>query len=110
MRTHQEIDARSLALHRYVASCIRREPARFAKVQQTLTHWRQVVCSASQPYLVQWEQLVQQGMEACLRAAEEDSERAAALRQSSPFAGILCNAERFAFLKEWRQHHETQRS
>ena len=49
-----------------------------------------------------------QGIEACLAVAVEDSQRAAALRQSSPFSGVLSNRERFAFLKAWRRDHEAQ--
>jgi hypothetical protein len=49
-----------------------------------------------------------QGVEACLSLAVEDSQRAAALRQSSPFSGVLSNRERFAFLKQWRSDHEAQ--
>jgi hypothetical protein len=45
------------------------------------------------------------GPEQLLAAAVEDSERAAALRQCSPFAGILSPAERFAFLKDWAARH-----
>ncbi len=44
-----------------------------------------------------------QGREACMAVMLEDSERAAALRQASPFAGLLSNAERFAVLKAWRE-------
>jgi hypothetical protein len=48
------------------------------------------------------------GVDACLAVAVEDSQRAAALRQSSPFSGVLSNRERFAFLKAWRRDHEVQ--
>lgn len=108
MRTHQEIDQRSLAMHRLVADKIRRDPALFEKAKGTLARWRTMVCPASQPYLQEWERLMKQGVDACLTVATEDSERANALRQSSPFAGILTNQERFVFLKEWnreRQEH-----
>ncbi len=44
-------------------------------------------------------------MDEALAAAVEDSERAAALRACSPFAGILSPGERFAFLKEWSASH-----
>lgn len=40
-------------------------------------------------------------MEMCLEFATEDSERATAIRQASPFAGILTNEERLAFLRAW---------
>lgn len=107
MRTHQEIDARSLALHRLVASTIRRDPGRFEGAKATLARWRTEVCASSQPYLAEWERLMNQGMEACLDFAGEDSEWATAMRQSSPLACVLTNQERFAFLKKWNQDHAT---
>lgn len=102
MRTHQDIDQRSLALHRLVADKIRHNPVLFDKVKQTLARWRTTVCASSQPYLQEWERLANLGLDTCLGVAEEDSERAHALRQSSPFTGVLTHGERFAFLKTWR--------
>ena len=101
MRTHQEIDERSLAMHRLIAEKLRRDPALFENVRATLIRWRSTVCQASQPYLNEWELLIQQGMDACLAVAIEDSQRATALRQSSPFCGVLTEPERLAFLKTW---------
>lgn len=101
MRTHQEIDRRSLDLHRLIASKIRNNPALFSKVQDTLARWRGIVSESTQPYLLQWETLIDQGIEKCLAVAEEDSPNATALRQSSPFCGILTNQERHEFLKSW---------
>jgi hypothetical protein len=45
------------------------------------------------------------GLEPTLAVLVEDSERATALRQCSPFAGVLSPAERFAFLEAWRVAH-----
>ena len=108
MRTHQDIDTRSLAMHRLIADKIRRDPRQLEKVRHTLAHWRKTVCASSQPYLESWERLMSQGVETCLAAAVEDSEHAAALRQCSPFCGVLSNQERFAFLKAWKHVHEAQ--
>lgn len=108
MRTHQEIDERSLALHRLVAEKIRRNPTLFVRAKATLARWRTTVCAASQPHLEEWEHLMNQGIDASLAIAVEDSQRATALRQSSPFSGILTNQERFAFLKAWNNDHATQ--
>lgn len=110
MRTHQEIDQRSLEFHRLVAERVMRDPALFNKARMTLARWRQTVCVSSQPYLQEWDRLMDQGVEICLSVAVEDSERAAALRQSSPFSGVLTNQERFAFLKQWRSDHEAKRA
>jgi hypothetical protein len=106
MRTHQEIDERSLALHRRVADAIRHDPARFDRARAILRHWREVVSPDSQPYLREWERLLAQGVEASLAAALERSEHAAALRQCSPLAGVLTSRERFAFLRTWSHPRE----
>lgn len=105
MRTPQEIIARSLALHQLVAAKIRNDPSLFLKARATLARWRQTVCLSSQPYLIEWERLMDQGMEVTLAKALEDSEHAADLRKSSPFAGVLTNHERLLFLKEWGRRH-----
>lgn len=108
MTTHQQLEARSLAMHRLVADKIRREPALYAAALATLRHWRVVVDSSAQPYLAEWERLFEQGLDDCLAVAVEDSERAAALRQCSPFPSVLNNQERFAFLQAWSREHAAQ--
>ena len=108
MPSHDQIDQRTLAMHHLVVAKIRRDPALFGRVLATLARWRGTVCEASQPYLMTWEALAQEGMEPCLRMAVEDSARAAALRQASPFAGLLSNKERFAFLKAWKGNSTNQ--
>ncbi|MBF0356929.1 MAG: hypothetical protein HQL43_17015 [Alphaproteobacteria bacterium] len=105
MDNHQDIDERSLELHLLIAQKIRQNPALFNKARATLARWRGVVCQSSQPYLDEWEALMTEGLEACLSVAVERSQRAAALRQASPFTGILTNQERFAFLKSWKTGH-----
>jgi hypothetical protein len=108
MRIHSELDARSLRMHQLVADKVRRDPALLDRARQTLAHWRQTVNVRTQPYLAEWEQLMGQGINACLAAAVENSEKAQALRQCSPLAGLLSNQERFAFLKAWSQEHAPQ--
>ena len=103
MRHHRSLDVRSLALHQRVAERLIEDPHAFAHAQATLARWRASVDERVQPYLVEWEALMAQGREACIAVMLEDSERAAALRQASPFAGLLSNAERFAALKTWRE-------
>ena len=108
MRTalsHQELDQRSLALHRLIAEKIRRDPDLFDNVKKTLARWNEIVCANSQPYLEEWERLVDLGIEECLAVATEDSERATTMRQASPFCGILSNEERWGFLLEWDKNH-----
>jgi hypothetical protein len=99
MRTYEQLNARSRAMHVLVAAKIRANPMLFEHVKTTLARWRVIVCESSQPYLIEWEQLVNAGLEPCFAMAVEDLQRADALRQPSPFTGILTNVERFAFLK-----------
>jgi hypothetical protein len=101
MRTHQRLDQRTLAMHVLLAEKIRLEPALLARAQQTLSAWRGRVCARSQPYLDDWQGILDSGLEPCLAVMTEQSERATALRQSSPFAGMLSNQERFEFLRSW---------
>ncbi len=109
MDTHQEIDARSLAMHRLVAAKIHRDPALFEKARRTLARWRDPgKPTRSEPYLEEWARLMDAGVEPTLATAVEDSERATALRQCSPFAGVLSTAERHAFLKEWSATHASR--
>lgn len=104
---HQELVARSLAMHRLIAEKIRQDPALFEKPKETLARWRTFVCPNSQPYLEEWQRLLDQGMEACLAVATKDSEHAATLRQASPFCGILSEEERREFLLAWGKEHRS---
>ena len=104
MRTHAQIEARSLAMHRAIAERIRADPALLGRVRATLRRWLEDVSPRARPYLEEWQRIVDGGVDATLTALTEESDRAATLRQCSPFTGILSNRERFAFLKEWRSH------
>lgn len=110
VRTPEELEARSLALHRLVAARLRERPELFARVRATLDAWQTRVAPASMPYVECWQQLAAQGMEAALAVAVEESPRADTLRQCSPFSGILSHAERFGFLKTWSTEHASRRA
>ena len=105
MPTHQEIDQRSLAMHRLVAAKVRQDSRLLDQARATLRHWYQTVSPRTYVYLAEWQRLFDQGEEACLAVATEDSEHAAALRQASPLACLLTNQERFEFLKAWKANH-----
>jgi hypothetical protein len=103
--THQEIDARSLALHRLVADKLRRDPALLRIAKDNLVRWRERATPNDLVYLREWERILEAGLDPALAVATEDSEHASALRQSSPFAGVLSPSERAAFLKDWKLGH-----
>ena len=108
MPTHQELDQRSLAMHRLVADKVRGDEQLLGKARVILSRWHQTVSPRTFVYLDEWQRLLDQGTQACLTAATEDSEHAAALRQASPLACLLTPKERFDFLKNWRQQHASQ--
>lgn len=106
MRTHQDIDARSLAMHILIADKIRHDPSLLSRVKATLQRWRGLVSGSSLPYLEEWDAILDQGVEATLATAEDPSEHATSLRQASPFTGILSEEERLDFLRTWRMTHD----
>ena len=105
--SHRILDARSLAMHRLAVEKIRQEPQLMACVANNLSRWRCSVSTRSMPYIDAWQTLLDQGAEQVLRVAIEDSEYAAAMRQSTPFAGVLTPQERWKFLRAWSQQHAT---
>lgn len=102
MNSHRHIDERSRDLHQLIADKIRLDPGLMQRPRQTLQRWTEMPAGANAPYLAAWNRLFSLDIEALLRAATEDNEAANALRQCSPFCGVLSNRERFEFLKNWR--------
>ena len=88
-----------MALHRLVARQVRRDPALFDGVQQTLNRQYEQWDPSSLPYVVAWQKLVDLGMEAALAAAIDETERGQVLRRSAPFCGIFSEPERLNFLR-----------
>ncbi|MBK6998685.1 MAG: hypothetical protein IPH35_01460 [Rhodoferax sp.] len=103
MRTHQQLDLRSLQLHQQVAAKIRDNPALLEKAKVTLARWRATASPHSFGYLDEWKNVLDSGLDACLALALDPGEYATAMRQASPLACLLSNAERFAFLRHWKQ-------
>lgn len=106
MRTHQQIDHLNLELARAVAAKLRRHPELFESVVvRRLKRWRANVDGgdpSGKRYLEHWEALAKRGLEVCLAQVVEESEQATALRQASPFAGVLDTTERMQVIRAWR--------
>lgn len=62
MRTCQNLDARTLDLHRRVAEKVRADPRLFDQAAATLKRWREMYSPHSLPYLAEWERLIGLGM------------------------------------------------
>jgi predicted NAD/FAD-dependent oxidoreductase len=92
---HQRIDQRSLALHRAIAKKLHTNPALLEIARSNLDRWS-VANSRSQPYWDAWREILTRPLPDILALLVEDSERMTALRQATPFAGVLEPAERWA--------------
>jgi hypothetical protein len=112
-RTHAQIDQLNLELGRAVATKLRRQPELFDNVvRRRLRRWRISIESgdtSSRQYLEEWEKLAADGLETCLARLTEQSEKSTALRQSSPFAGVLTSSERMRIIRAWRATNEARR-
>ncbi len=92
---HSRLDERSLALHRLVAEKVLADPALLDRARANVHRWQEKRDSPSFA-LAEWEQILSRPVDQVAQFLVERSERATRLRQSSPFTGILTEAERLA--------------
>lgn len=95
LRGHQRIDQRSLALHRTIAEKLRAHPALIEIARDNLERWS-LAAGLSLPYWDAWREILTRPLPEILDLLGEESERMTALRQATPFAGVLEPAERWA--------------
>lgn len=92
--THRVIEARSLALHCLIARKIIADPSLIGVARRNLEAWRRKGIGAEPDYLREWQRILRRPLPQVTALITEQSDNAARLRQSSPFAGILSTAER----------------
>ena len=90
---HQRLDERGLALHRLIAHKVEGDPHWLDTARETLRRWRGLDGTPTAA-LAEWEQILNAPVDQVTRFLVDLSERATRLRQSSPFCGILTEAER----------------
>jgi hypothetical protein len=88
---HGRAERRSLAYHRTLAKRLRRPLV--DEALRLLWKWREQQ-RIDERYAEQWEQVLRQPMADVRGIIGEDSQRGRDLRQNSPFAGMLSEAER----------------
>lgn len=99
MPLHGLSDRRSLVLHGAVAQRLREDPSLLERARERVEGWGRSG-SVHPDYVQAWRELLASGAGAVLAALEDESERGQALRQVSPFAGVLSPRERWALLRE----------
>ena len=91
---HARIDARSLAMHRAIAAKLIANPDLLAIAHDNLKRWA-TTAGRSQPYSDAWAELLTKPLHELVALMQEDSEFMRAMRQCSPFAGVLLVQERW---------------
>jgi hypothetical protein len=94
MKTHEEIDQRSLALARAVAVEIDRDPERrgLLRARKTCARW---LNDTPAPVLAEWLVILNQEWDQVRAVLLDEHEEGRRLRQSSPFCGILSPKKRW---------------
>lgn len=98
MDLHRLAEERSLALHRAVAARLIADPALVERARERVREW---VASGRihVEYAEAWTRILGAPVEDVARAITDESEAARALRQTTPFAGVVPPRERWAI---WR--------
>ena len=100
LRGHQRIDRRSLALHRAIAEKLRAHPELIEIARDNLERWSKKG-GHSQPYWDAWREILKRPLPEVLELIQEESERMMAMRQATPFAGVLDPKERWAIYTQF---------
>ncbi len=102
MKTHQQIDQRSLALARAIVARIDRDPARagLAQARATCQRW---LNQRPLPAVREWMEILRRPWEEIRALLLDESERGQRLRQSDPFCGILSPRERWEIYRSYRE-------
>ena len=83
---HEDIDRRSLMMHRIIAAQLRARPELMEVAHANMARWN---CPGLAPWR-EWSQILSsQTVEQIAILIERDDEDACRIRQSAPFAGIL---------------------
>jgi hypothetical protein len=92
--SHRQIEARSLALHAAIVRKIERDPSLLEVAHRNLNRWRAQSSGESPAWVAEWRELLRRPWLELAAILTELSEYGARVRQSSPFAGVLTEAER----------------
>lgn len=100
---HQDHDKRSLDIHRFLMCRLQEQPHRLADLQAQWDYWLGLKNFSCAPrYVEAWQTAIQQGVDAVVSLATDETDWGQAIRQCSP-AGVLWGSpqERWKFMKQW---------
>lgn len=108
MNAHRLSEERSLALHRAVAERIASDPSVLERARERVRKW--IVSGGVHRYYAEaWDEVLSRPLDEIRSFLSEDSERARALRQSTPFAGAIDPRTRWRIWREIREAMERAR-
>lgn len=105
MKTHEQIDQRSLALAQAVVEAIDQDPSRagLERARSTCKRWMH---QSPSPAVVEWGRILEREWEAIRPLLLDPGEEGRRLRQSSPFCGILSPRERWDIYRRFAHEHQ----
>jgi hypothetical protein len=103
MKTHEQIDRRSLVLAKAIALKIDSDPDRngLAHARQVCKRWLE---NDANPLLVIWQEILEKTWWEVRSVLLDQSEYSVNLRQNMPFTGILTPKERWEIYKEFEKN------
>ncbi len=101
MDPHELAEERSLAIHRSVAERLRDDPRLIAAARMRVEGWL-ADHSVHPSYASAWHELLSGPSERLFAMLSDTGERARALRQCSPFAGVVDPRTRWRIWREVR--------
>jgi hypothetical protein len=101
MKTHEEIDQRSLALSRSIVATIDADPGRKGVLiaRATCARW---LAGRPSPVLLEWQALLLRDWPSIRAVLLDEGEEGRRLRQSSPFCGVLSNRDRWDIYRRFQ--------
>lgn len=102
MKTHNQIDKRSLAMMEAIIEKIEKDPQKkgLEKARSVCSRWLEM---HNNPYIKRWHEILNGEWEDIKKIMLDQSEEAIALRQCNPFCGILTPKERWNIYREFRK-------
>ena len=100
--SHRLLEARSLAMHAVIARKIERDPTLLAVAHRNIERWSARWKDETPAWLKEWQEVLKQSWQHVAAVITEPSEHGARVRQSSPFAGVLTNEERWRIYEAFR--------
>jgi len=100
--SHRLLEARSLAMHAVIARKIERDPTLLAVAYRNIERWNDRWKEDAPAWLKEWQEVLKQPWQHVAALITEPSENGARVRQSTPFAGVLTNEERWRIYEAFR--------